>query len=125
MCVADRSSVSTSQYSSFYQGGTASLQLFIELRSNYIPGSEKFKFVESSSGSSFYWNLKAWSCGPGQIKNDFRFKIVDFRFYSRVFAFSSIEKSAICILKSKIAGLHYSGRRSHEGKTIEAPSGGS
>ena len=32
-------------------------------------------------------------------------------------------KSEICILKSKITGLHHSSRLPQEGKTIEAPSG--
>jgi hypothetical protein len=46
--------------------------------------------------------------GSGKSQEDFRFQIVDFRFYNRVIASSSSEKSAICILKPAMSGLHHS-----------------
>jgi hypothetical protein len=51
---------------------------------------------------------------------DCRLQIEVYEFFTgRFWAF----KSEICILKSKITGLHHSSRLPQEGKTIEAPSG--
>ncbi len=52
---------------------------------------------------------------------DCRLQIEVYEFFTgRFWAF----KSEICILKSKITGLHHSSRLPQEGKTIEPPLGG-